>query len=286
MGEKKRIKKTRAGTLKKRSDNTMFNYGLGAIPSPNYDKIIDVNEVIPSLKNFIDLPKAIDHTPNMLPVRSQGQESSCVGFGVSACKEYFDKKEYSKDIILSPRYIYEKARKIDGIPDVEKGTTIPAALEVLKEQGACEESFWPYIENNKGTPNDGYVENAKKYRIKSYARITSTMDVFKVLATHGPCLMLVPVYKSWNEEPAESTGKLPIPPRNLELVKKEKFPASDSENSTGWHCICIVGYNDDTQTLKFKNSWGPWGENGYGYLPYEYFRLDRIELYTMIDIVG
>ncbi|QNF28516.1 C1 family peptidase [Metabacillus elymi] len=222
----------------------------------------------------------------MLPVRNQGQENSCVGFGVSACKEYFDKKEYSKDIILSSRYVYEEARRTVGIPDEQIGTPIPAALDTLVKQGICEESFWPYTENNKGTPNSDYNENAKKYRIKSYAKITSTMDAFKFLTTHGPCVMLVPVYKSWSEEPAQSTGKLPIPPLNLELVKKEKFPVSDKDTPEGMHCICIVGYNDETQTLKFKNSWGSWGDCGYGYLPYEYFSLDTIECYTMIDIVG
>jgi len=261
----------------------MFKYGLGAIPSIDYDKIIDVNEIIPSLKNFIDLPKEVDYSPNMTPVRSQGEENSCVGFGVSACKEYFDKKEYNKDIILSPRYIYEEAKRTDNLPDSDI-TTIPAALDILKSQGVCEESFWPYIVNNKGTPNSGFNENAKKYRIQSYARITSDMDLFKTLATHGPCLLLVPIYKSWNEEPAQSTGKLPIPSQNLESSVDGKFFDKDTVN--GFHCICVVGYNDGTRTWKFKNSWESWGDKGYGYLPYEYFKLDKVECYTIVDITG
>ena len=39
----------------------------------------------------------------------------------------------------------------------------------------------------------------------------------------------------------------------------------------GGHAICVVGYDDDTQLFKFKNSWSnSWGDNGYGYLPYEF----------------
>lgn len=40
------------------------------------------------------------------------------------------------------------------------------------------------------------------------------------------------------------------------------------------HSVCLEGYNDNNQFFKFWNSWGSgWGENGYGYLPYEYFTL-------------
>ena len=255
----------------------MFKYGTGSLPSPNYEKIIDVNKAI-LLEEFIDLPKDIDYTPYMSPVRKQGAENTCVGFGVAACKEYFDKKEFNKDIILSPRYVYEEARRIDGHPDEQKGTTIPDALSVLQDQGICEESFWPYIENMKGIPKNGFNENAKRYRIQSYARITSQMDVVKILATHGPCLMRVPIYKSWKQEPVSSTGKIPIP----KLVPSTSL----RDNAEDYHCICVVGYNDELRTWKFKNSWGSWGDKGYGYLPYDYFHLNGFECYTIVDIVG
>lgn len=249
-----------------------FKYGLGCIPSPDYDKIIDVKEVIPKLKHIIDLPKEVDHTPNMTPVKDQGTEGTCVGFGVSVCKEYFDKKEYNKDIILSSRYIYEEARKIDGLSDIGDGTTTSAGLRILEYQGVCEESFWPYIANNRGTPNDGYDENAKKYRIQSFARISSYMDVFNILATHGPCLFSVPVFKNWKE--ARFTGMIPQPPQS-------------ADEDPGWHCICVVGYNDGPRVWKFQNSWDNWGDKGFGYLPYEYFNNPMgIECYTLVDIVG
>ena len=38
----------------------------------------------------------------------------------------------------------------------------------------------------------------------------------------------------------------------------------------GGHDVLAVGYNDVTQRIKFRNSWGAWGNNGYGTLPYAY----------------
>jgi C1A family cysteine protease len=39
----------------------------------------------------------------------------------------------------------------------------------------------------------------------------------------------------------------------------------------GGHAICFVGYDSKKKLIKFKNSWGTnWGDNGYGYLPYNY----------------
>ena len=40
------------------------------------------------------------------------------------------------------------------------------------------------------------------------------------------------------------------------------------------HSVCLVGYNDKTRLFRFWHNWGSgWGENGHGYLPYQYFTL-------------
>ena len=43
------------------------------------------------------------------------------------------------------------------------------------------------------------------------------------------------------------------------------------EKVLGGHAIVAVGYDDQTQRFKFRNSWGTgWGDQGYGYVPYAY----------------
>jgi hypothetical protein len=51
-------------------------------------------------------------------------------------------------------------------------------------------------------------------------------------------------------------------------------PAS-TDNSIGGHDVSLVGWDDSTQMFKFRNHWmngpgQPWGDNGYGYIPYAY----------------
>ena len=46
---------------------------------------------------------------------------------------------------------------------------------------------------------------------------------------------------------------------------------SNPEYCYGGHAVCCVGYNEEKQLLKFKNSWSTdWGQNGYGYISYDY----------------
>jgi GNAT superfamily N-acetyltransferase len=66
----------------------------------------------------------------------------------------------------------------------------------------------------------------------------------------------VPIHSGWRKT-ANGKISLPIPGQAL------------AEN----HCVAVVGYDDTKELLLFWNSWGVgWGDKGYGYLPYEYFK--------------
>lgn len=50
------------------------------------------------------------------------------------------------------------------------------------------------------------------------------------------------------------------------FIKKTSGASNELE---GYHCISVVGYDDNQQCWVIKNSWGPnWGENGYCRIKY------------------
>lgn len=65
------------------------------------------------------------------------------------------------------------------------------------------------------------------------------------------------VYSGFISPAVCSTGKLNMPTRR--------------ESFLGGHAVLCVGYDDATQRIIVRNSWGTnWGDKGYFTMPYEY----------------
>ena len=216
----------------------------------------------------IKIPAKIDYTPQSSPVRDQGDEGTCVSFASSSgMKEYQEFIDYQKFIELSPRFVYSECKKIDGMPE-EEGTTVRAAMRVLKNKGVCQEKFWPYTPHQKTKAQKGAVTNAKKFRIIAYARILNLNELRLSLATKGPSVIGIEVFDGMMNT---KTGLVPMPKKN--------------EPALGGHAICPVGYDDKKKIIKFKNSWSiKWGRNGYGFLSYAYIELYMMDAWSSVDI--
>ena len=216
----------------------------------------------------IKLPRKIDYTPELSPVRDQANEGTCVGFATAiGMKEYQELVDYKKLVMLSPRFIYSECKKIDGMPDAE-GTTIRTAMKVLKDKGICREKFWPYSPHQKNKPKKGAVSDAKKFRIITYARILNLNELRLSLFSKGPCVIGVEIFKGMLDT---ATGMVAMPKKN--------------ESALGGHAICAVGYDDNKKIIKFKNSWSAgWGRKGYGFLPYAYIDRYMMDAWSSVDI--
>lgn len=217
---------------------------------------------------LIKLPGKVDYTPKLSPVRYQGDEGTCVAFAsATGMKEYQEKLDYEKLVLLSPRFVYNECKKVDGMPE-EEGTTIRTAMKVLKTKGVCREKFWPYTPHQKTKAKRGAVTDAKKFRVITYARILSLNELRSSIFAKGPCVIGVEVFNGCMDT---KTGRVPLPRRN--------------EVSLGGHAICAVGYDDKKKLVKFKNSWSTkWGQKGYGYLHYAYIARYLIDAWSSVDI--
>lgn len=215
-----------------------------------------------------DLPGVVDHTPNMSSVKDQGQLGSCVGFAVTAMKEWQEQHEHEEEVAagkknrrkkesydLSEAWLYWNAKKIDAWPG-EEGTSIRYAMKVLNRIGVPTEKAWPYSDLNFGKPKKWASMIAKWALIDSYWRINN-LEELKTALSDGPVPIGVPCF--YEIFFVGTNGLVPYP--------------ANPDSIYGGHAVCAVGYDDNKELVKFKNSWGTgWGQGGYGYLPYQYVR--------------
>lgn len=251
-----------------------MKYKLGLTKSP-----FDGRDYL--LKSFFKkaaLPPCFDLTDEMTPVRSQMDEGACVGFATAVGVKEFQEthgEDAQKTISLSPRYVYEEAKMISGH---EEGTTLKAAMEVVKKRGVCEEKYWPYIPGEPGERSPKADKNAERYKVKSYARITNINELKQAIVEFGATLIGVYVYNGMVKGNAVKTGIVPDP-SCFGLFGK-----------LGGHAITACGYTNNSPYygdghIKFKNSWGAdWGDKGYGYLSYNYIEHNMVDAFSCIDI--
>lgn len=248
------------------SENFQLNYKKD--PTDKRDFKFMTSLPFESQKAAVFLPAALDHSMSMSKVKDQGGLGSCVGFAVTALKEWQETREHQAEVAqgkkdhrggkeydLSESWVYWSSKKIDPWPN-EEGTSIRFAMKVLHKLGVPCEGAWPYDDRLKGTPKLWSHLVARWSLIDSYWRVNN-LDELKVALLNGPVVIGIPCFDSIFY--ADETGLVSYP--------------RDPNKIYGGHAVCVVGYNDKKYggVVKFKNSWGKyWGSRGYGFLPYSY----------------
>ena len=208
-------------------------------------------------KQGIELPEEYDLRQKMTPIGLQNW-GSCTSWAGCAIKEYWDKKEYGRDINLSEKFNYYNIKKISGLWQTE-GDYLRNSIKALCQYGAPlledypderEGSWKEYI----SPPPQELYEKAKKYKGKTYWSVVNTLDSFRRTMFSFKCPIATGMkwYKSYYKE--GNDGKLPLP----------------DGDCVGGHAIACVGWTKDK--LWFKNSWGThYGKEGYFYIPFDEF---------------
>jgi hypothetical protein len=233
----------------------MIKQVLGALKDPKDDRDYKIKGY---LKVTTDqLPMKLDVSSIMMPVRNQGGEGACVSFAAAAFKEYQEKdfKTY-----LAPRFLTDRIQK-----DADSGAYPRDAMDVLLKFGISPEMCQPYVPRVDALPCMRSEDLAKENKIKAYARIYTIEEMKKCLYENGAFLASFLITDNW----FKPVGGLVIPEGKV----------------VGGHAVCIVGYDDVTQLLKFRNSWGRnWGQDGYGYLPYVSVGQYLMDAWSSVDI--
>lgn len=203
------------------------------------------------------LPTKVDLRSSMPPVYDQGQLGSCTGNAIAAAYEYEAIKQGEKPDTPSRLFIYYNERVIEGTVDQDAGAAIRDGIKSVHNQGVAPETLWPYDINKFADkpPQEAYSE-ALNHEAISYARCLPS-HIRQALARKTPVVFGFTVYDGFESAQVARTGVLHLP--------------GAEERVVGGHAVLAVGYNDTTQSIIVRNSWGEhWGAKGYFTMPYAY----------------
>lgn len=237
------------------------------------------------LKASTTVPKTVDNSKWCSPISDQKNLGSCTAnMGVSML-EYMEKKSYGqgKETFVdgSRLFLYKTTRFLMGQEGIgDSGAYIRTTLGAIRMFGVPNEQYWPYTDDPKKfdvLPNPlliGLAQNfkgLKHFRVDYSSNGDENIRRMREYLYAGYCLgMGFTVFSSYQQSKTNG-GSFPFP--------------STNEGVEGGHAVTIIGYDDNrsikntiddnTQTGAFKiqNSWGEsWGEKGFGWIPYAYFR--------------
>lgn len=222
------------------------------------DHIFSVPEA--SGEGAVALPSSIDLRAHCSPIDDQLDIGSCTAHAITGAMEFLELKAGKKLVNLSRLFVYYNERVIENTVTEDAGAELRDGIKTVATQGVCAESYCKYITKNFARkPSATAYKYGLKHLAVAYQRIVSFDDMKACLAGGNPFVFGFTVYSSFMSDAVAATGKMPMP--------------SKYENEEGGHAVLAVGYDDSTQSIIVRNSWGTeWGDNGYFYMPYAYIQ--------------
>ena len=259
-------------------------YGMGWIPDyPDFRDYTEETEEVKSVLRLArvskakSLPTSINLREWCSPIEDQGMLGPCTAHAGVGVIEYYERKSFGRHIDASRLFLYKVTRNLMKMKG-DTGAYLRTAMGAMVLFGVPPEEYWPYQEDEKEfdqEPPAFCYAYAQNYQTVKYFRHDPPgmkaeeilRNVKTYLSKGHPAMFGFTVYNSI--EQAEKTGRIPFP--------------SPKERIEGGHAIVAAGYDDKMKirnkygkietsgALLIRNSWGKgWGEEGYGWLPYEY----------------
>jgi len=207
-------------------------------------------------------PPSVDLRASWWTINDQEDTGSCVGWATADGIVRYQMVKAGKltnKQLLSPRFVWMASKETDEYTTradtfiEEAGTSLKAALDIVRKYGAVTENLLPFhiaTKMHTGSENAFYAAAAQR-KIASYFNLQRNLTQWKTwLASNGPILAALAVDETW--ENAAATGG------NIDTFMPNTV--------RGGHAISIVGYLASGRFI-VRNSWGTgWGDKGFGYV--------------------
>lgn len=212
------------------------------------------------VREYMEVLDALGMTPDFVK-ENWNEDGTCLEVPIEVIAEIQRRSVESPDFmkIFSPLWIYWQERYIEGNLDYDVGAFIRTGAKVLARLGTALEKDHDYdVRRFVEPPSPEANVTAQEYQIIKYQRVRSRLlEMKRVLADGNPIVGGWSIYESFYE-----AGK------GEEAIIR--MPDSD-ESCLGGHCMVIVGYSDEKNCFRIRNSWGSdWGDHGYAWMDYAY----------------
>ena len=243
------------------------------------DKTLDDKELRSYLTEEVKKPFILDASAKLKksvisanlkhcsPVEDQGNLGSCTAQAVVGMMEYLMRRGTGRHEDGSRLFVYKTTRNLLGWTG-DTGAYLRTAIQAIATFGMPPEVYYPYkIQHFEYEPSAFLYSFAANYKALRYTRLDPhglapkkvLNNVRWALSAGFPAVFGFSVYSSLG-----NGANIPFP--------------GPHDSLQGGHAVLAIGYDDDYQcpnaskgALFIRNSWGSdWGEDGYGYLPYDY----------------
>jgi hypothetical protein len=236
---------------------------FGYVQDPPNEKDFDFQDLKATFGAVTASTGDVDFRKNCTST-NQKSLGSCVGNSTADSIEILNSLEGRPHVELSRLFPWTLARNMmddnmDGRGDVDinKGTYIRLAFDVIRSVGICPETDWPYdLTKWNRLPSLKAMRTATGHKIKSFYRIksggeTRCDEVLAALRSEHPVVFGTQIGKEFPK--LRNEGPVGIP-----------------SDSVGGHAMVCVGYISGKGFI-VKNSWGrTWGDGGFWIMKPEY----------------
>ena len=226
------------------------------------------------------------------PVEDQLILGSCTANAGAGVVEYYERRAFGKHLEASRLFLYKTTRKLMQV-EGDTGAWLRATMGALALFGIPEEKYWPYnVKDYDKEPDSFLYSMAGNYQSVKYfchdPQGSGVLSSEVLLSVKTYLEAGIPsMFGFWGFDSFESSGR----PGDI------PFPG-DEETAMWGHAVMAAGYDDERiiRNTKYnletkgafliRNSWGSgWGEEGYGWLPYDYVRYGlALDFWSILDM--